>query len=154
MKNRGANVSRQPGKFLIGLVLKARLELFRFVLGQCLLLCNAARYPKGIRCDLAVFLGVQVVGGNGGLDSGVPATNTHGTAARRVEVTNAGGNGWKVMQRLAKCLQTQWLNVVLDVGVLIFFGTAGKQTELGGGHAHGAGAGKQILQPNSCLANQ
>jgi hypothetical protein len=58
------------------------------------------------------------------------------------------------MQRLAKCLQTERLHVVLDIRVGLTGVTAGEGPQLAGCHAHGAAALERVFQGNHGLAPQ
>jgi hypothetical protein len=62
----GGDVAGQARQFLVALVLHAGLELLGLVFRQRRLGNDAARHAQAVGGDLAVFVGAEVVGRDGG----------------------------------------------------------------------------------------
>ena len=152
MKDGGGNVAGQLGQVSVGLKLHTWFPLLRLVLGQRRLRHDAPGDAQRVRRHLAVGLGAQVVGGNGGGHIKAGALDLDRAPAGGVQVADAGGEGIKAVQRLTKGIEAQRLHVVFDVRVGLAGVTAGKGAQLRGRHAHRAGALEGVFQPDQGLA--
>ena len=154
MEDGAGNVSGQFGQFFIALVLHARFELFGRKRLHRFLRHDAARYAQAVGSDFAVLGGGQVVGRNGRCVFKAGAGDVHSASAGWVQVAHTGRDGGEAVQRLAKRIQTQRLNVVLDVGVGLRRVALGERAQLTRCHAHGACALESVFQPDHRFAPQ
>ena len=148
MKDGGGDVARQLGQILVGLVLGAGLPLLRLVVAECRLRHDVARDAQRIGCHLAIGIGTEVIGRDGGRVFKPVALDVDRAATGRVEVADTGGERIEAVQRLAKGFQAERLYVVLDVGVRLGRVAARESPQLRGRHAHRAAAFECVLQAN------
>jgi hypothetical protein len=96
VKDGGGNIASQPGQVFVALELRARLPFLGLELRQRRLRHDAPRDAQRIGGHLAVFVGAQVVGGDGGRVLKLRAAEGDRAPARGVEVAHAGGEGGTV----------------------------------------------------------
>ncbi len=130
VKDRGADVARQLRQLVVGLVLKAGFEFLRLVLHERRLLGNTTRHSQRVCRNFPVFRRAQVIGGYRRCLFWIVAADAHRTPAGGVQIADAGGDGREIVKRLPEGVQAKGLHMVFDVGVIVFLGTAGKQTQL------------------------
>ena len=117
MEDGGGDIAGQTRQLLVALVLNTGLELFGLEGRKRRLADDAPRDTQAVCCHLPVFGRAEVVGRDGRSLAEVGALQLHRAAAAGVEVADAGGEGGKVVQRLAKGIQRQRLHVIFQIGV-------------------------------------
>ena len=106
VENGRGDVSCQFGQFFIRLVLHTWFEFLRLVFSQSTLRNNFAGNAQGVCGYFPVFSGAEVVWCNGRCIGKLIALDVYAAPASGVQIAHAGGEGGKVVQRLAKSVQT------------------------------------------------
>ena len=104
--------------------------------------------------DHAVGFGRQIVGPDGRLIAGIGRVDMHRSPAFRPKVADRGGKGRKIVQRVAKFIQAQGLDVELDIRGFLRLVRLGESSQLAGRHGQRTRLEQQILQPHHRFTNQ
>ena len=109
---------------------------------------DAASDAQAVGRHLSVFIGAEVVGGNGWRVFEVGTFERHAASAAWIQVAHAGGDGWEAVQRFTKGIQAKRLHVVLNVGKGLRRIALCESAQLTGRHAHGPAAREGIFKTN------
>src|ERR1700704_5619095 len=117
VKDRRSDIAGGLGKISVVVAnRRPRNILLRTKAAKRILLHQTAGNADCVSCDAPVLAGRKIVRCDKRLRQGIGGAQADGTAGRRLKIASRNRDRWKAMQRLAKFIEGERLDVKLDVG--------------------------------------
>ena len=116
MKDRRSDIAGGPGKSGLAVIDRRPWEI---LLGpkaaERLLLHQTASNADRVGCDASILVGRKIVRCDNRFRQRIGGAQADGAAGRRPKIAGRNRDRWKAMQRIAKLIERERLDVKLDV---------------------------------------